>query len=78
MAKPQLVLLLLLALASFASAISIGDRLLRDYTEYEPMPITSKDALNAGWTIGSTCDRDRGYTATYKGSGKQSLSFKFN
>ncbi len=58
----------LLALSSVAS-LSIGDRLLRDYTVYESMPINASSARSAGWTISSTCNPDRGYKATYKGTG---------
>jgi len=49
-------------------AKSIGDRLLRDYTEYSAMPITTVLAQNSGWTLSSTCNPDRGIKATYKGS----------
>jgi len=61
----------LLALSSVASSLSIGDRLLRDYTVYESMPINASSARSAGWTISSTCNPDRGYKATYKGTGRE-------
>jgi len=57
----------LLAL-SCVESFSIGDRILRDYTVYEAMPINSSSARSTGWTIGTTCDPHRGYKATYKGT----------
>jgi len=59
----------LLALSGYVASLSIGDRLLRDYTVYEGMPINASSARSAGWTISSTCNPDRGYKATYKGTG---------
>jgi len=47
------------------SSVSLGDRLLRDYTQYTSMPITTDQATAAGWVQNSTsCDPNLGYAWT--------------
>jgi hypothetical protein len=54
-----------LTIAAIASAayppISIGDRLIRDYTQYTSLPITTDAASAAGWEAStSSCDPNLG------------------
>jgi len=64
----KVILLLLIVVTVSIEARSIGDRLLRDYTSYISMPITTASAQSSGWMLSSTCNPDRGIKATYKGS----------
>jgi hypothetical protein len=65
----------LLALCMFVSAdnenyppMSIGDRLVRDYTKYYPLPITVYDADGSGWVaLTGDCDDTLGIAYTQSG-----------
>jgi charged multivesicular body protein 7 len=69
------VLLLVLAFffglnfASGYSSVSLGDRLLRDYTKYIGLPITVDDATNNQWQQSSSyCDPNLGIAYTQYGA----------
>jgi len=64
-----IVVLVLGTIICGASGLSIGDRLLRDYTVYDSIPITATEAKSEGWTIQGTCDPNRGYKASFSASG---------
>jgi hypothetical protein len=56
-------------LAAAANAFSIGDRLVRTYTEYVPLPITAQDATSQGWKpYNTTCDPALGVPYTHGGA----------
>jgi len=71
----KFVCFLLLAFVALASAkdasypaMSIGDRLVRDYTKYYPMPITLDEANNSSWVpLTGECDDILGIAYTQTG-----------
>jgi hypothetical protein len=48
---------------------SIGDRLVRTYTEYITLPKTAAEARAAGWQSSGTCDPNTGMAFNFKGVG---------
>jgi len=60
-----LALLIIFIIA--ASSVPIGDRLIRTYTEYVPLPATVADAIAAGWNTTGLCDPVLGIKFNYHG-----------
>jgi len=48
-----------------AQRFDIGDRLIRDYTEYHSLPSTASDASAAGWVSNGTCTEGLGIAYTF-------------
>jgi len=75
----ELLLLLMLMLLVFfltlfalniaQTPLSIGDRLVRTYTVYVPLPITVTDAKAAGWQTNGVCDNATGIAYNFNGIG---------
>ena len=71
----QLMISAALFLATVGQNTSLGDRLLRDYTEYYSFPTTTAEATKAGgWSPGngSYCDPDLGVLWVQQGGGEES------
>eukprot|EP01092_Planopodium_desertum_P008742 TRINITY_DN371_c0_g1_i1.p1 TRINITY_DN371_c0_g1~~TRINITY_DN371_c0_g1_i1.p1 ORF type:complete len:288 (+),score=57.19 TRINITY_DN371_c0_g1_i1:40-903(+) len=67
----QLLLVAALALLAHGQItnLSLGDRLLRDYTVYDALPINTTAAIASGWQLSdSTCDPNLGLAYTYSGA----------
>eukprot|EP01102_Stenamoeba_stenopodia_P012388 TRINITY_DN3907_c0_g1_i1.p1 TRINITY_DN3907_c0_g1~~TRINITY_DN3907_c0_g1_i1.p1 ORF type:complete len:299 (-),score=55.36 TRINITY_DN3907_c0_g1_i1:118-969(-) len=64
---------LLFAFVASAYSVSLGDRLLRDYTKYIALPITVQDAENQSWQpSSSSCDQNLGIAYTQYGASASS------
>eukprot|EP00698_Gefionella_okellyi_P004459 TRINITY_DN14103_c0_g1_i1.p1 TRINITY_DN14103_c0_g1~~TRINITY_DN14103_c0_g1_i1.p1 ORF type:complete len:285 (+),score=48.49 TRINITY_DN14103_c0_g1_i1:88-942(+) len=63
------VAVILITLAVVCSAVSIGDRLLRDYTEYISLPDVVTNATAEGWEpITGECDPNLGIAYAWHGT----------
>jgi len=58
--------MLLLLFLQTACAFSIGDRISRGYTVYDPMPVNSSNATSVGWSQSGPCQNHLGIPYNYR------------